>query len=286
MIISPFVSAHEWFWEVNGTKGGKVYILGSLDIGSKELYPLSKEVNEAFDRSNYLILQEGKGPSNEAFIYDEMYVKARLEDNDTLANHITSETYASLRTWLKQQKLPISAMDRFPPWVAGLTLSSLDMALWGEEKRLSLENHFYQKARRESKGIYSLERLSEVFLRFKELDDVFQESLLLSFMAKRVNSEAMAKERFTNYQEGNATSLERFLLEPVAKYPIIKERILDDKNRVYANKIKLYRNNKRGRHYFLIINLEHLLGADGVLAQLEEAGVVVKAYEASVTPVP
>lgn len=279
MLLSSFVSAHTLFWEVNGTRGGKVYILGSLEIGHKELYPLDEGINAAFEQSNYLILQQGKGPNNDAYIFDEMYVKARLEDNDTLTNHISAKTYISLQSWLKQQKLPITTMDRFPAWVAGLTLSSLDMALRGDEKLLSIENHFYQKARRESKGIYSLERLSHVFLRLQETDDDFQESLLLSFMAKRVKSEAMSKERFINYQEGNITYFESSLLEPIAKYPIIKERVLDDQNRVYANKIKLYRKNKRGKHYFLIIDLEHLVGPDGVLAQLEEAGIVVKAYE-------
>lgn len=286
MFFSSLLSANEWFWEVNGTKGGKVYILGSLEIGHKDLYPLSEGINEAFDRSNYLILQRGKGPSNEAFIFDEMYVKARLEDNDTLANHISSKTYAALKSWLKQQKLRTSAMDRFPPWVAGLTLSSLDMALWGDEKLLSIEKHFYEKARQEAKGIYSLERLSKYFARFQETDDNFQESLLLALMAKRVHSEAISKERFLNYQEGNISYFESALLEPIEKYPIFKEMVVDDQNRVYANKIKLYRQNKQGRHYFLIIDLEHLLGPDGVLAQLEELGINVKAYERSLPPAP
>jgi len=266
------------FWEVNGTKGGKVYILGTLDLGNNDMYPLHEEINAAFDRSNYLILQLGKGVENEVFKNEEMYVKGRFDSNDSLRKHIKSSTYRKLRVWLKEQKLSATAMDRFHPWVIGLTLSSLEMALWGHEKLLSLENYFYKKARRNSKGVYSLERISEAFLRLKEEDDNFQESLLQTFMDKRISSETQAQERYVNYQEGNVSQLQTTLLEPYMKHPYIKENVLDEQNRVYANKIKLYRKNKRGRHYFLIINLENLLGDEGVLAQLKEADIAVKRY--------
>ena len=266
------------FWEVNGTKGGKVYILGTLDLGHQDLYPLSEEINRAFDRSNYLILQLGKGDDNDAFKDEEMYVKGRFESNDTLSNHLTAETYTKLQSWLKEQKLPLDAMDRFQPWVVSLTLNSLEMALWGQEKLLSIENYFYKKARRDSKGVYALERISEAFLRLKAEDDDFQEELLETFIDKKISSETEFLQRDLNYAEGNVTYLETALLEPYAKHAFIKESVLDEKNRVYANKIKLYRKNRRGRHYFLIINLEHLLGEEGVLAQLKEAGIEVKAY--------
>jgi len=270
--------ASEMFWEINGTKGGKVYILGSLEIGERDLFPLNPEINKAFDRSNYLILQLNKGDDNEAFMHEEMYVKARFEDNDSIRNHITPQTYAQVRMWLKEHKLSSSSLDQFQPWVVGLTLESLDMALWGGEKLLNIENYFYKKARRNGKGVYALERISEAFLRLQGEDDDFQETLLQSFMDRRVSSEKLYHERFVNYREGNISYLEKVLVEPLAKHPMIKELVYDEQNRVYANKIKLYMKNKRGREYFLIIDLEHLLGDDGVLAQLNEAGIAVKAY--------
>ena len=281
LLLFPLaLSAQDMFWEINGTKGGKVYILGTLDVGDRDLYPLRKEIQEAFTRSNYLILELRRGDSANAYAFDEMYVKARYDANDSLNKHISSQTYKKVQTWLKQQKLPLNAMDRFKPWVIGLTLSSLDMALWGGEKRLSLTNYFYEKARRESKGVYALEHYSEAFLRLSEMDYDLEDSLLQTFIAKRSHTQELYDERFKNYQEGNLSYFEQSLLDPFEDFPIVKEVVLDEQNALYTKKVKLYRNNRHGRHYFLIMNLEHLLGDTGVLAQLKEAGIEVKSYEA------
>lgn len=277
-LLTVFVSAKEMFWEVNGTKGGKVYILGTLDFGHRDSYPLSQEINEAFNRSNYLIVQLGKGEKNNVFKNDEMYIKGRYDDNDSIRKHLSASTYSKLRLWLKEQKLSSNAMDRFYPWVASLTLNSLEMALWGHEKLLSLESYFYKKAQRDGKGIYSIELISEAYFRLREGDDHFQEELLKTYMDKKIASEAEASIRFKHYNDANVSYFNTVLLEPYEKHPFIKENVLDEQNRVYTNKIKRYRNNKRGRHYFLMINLENLLGDAGVIAQLKEAGIEVQSY--------
>jgi uncharacterized protein YbaP (TraB family) len=277
-MLTVSVSAQEMFWEVNGTKGGKVYILGSLEMGNRDMYPLNQHVIDAFSRSNYLILAMGRGASNEAFIQDQLYVKARYDDNDSLQNHLTSESYQALGLWLKDHKISADRMDRFPPWVVGLTLTELDMALRGDEQRFTLENYFYQKARRVPKGVYGIERISDAFMRLKDSDDMFQQRLLEAMIDLRVATQQEAKERFSMYQEGNRTYFEEKLIKPFDAYSTIQERVLYDKTETYFKKIMRYRANKRGRHYFVIINLQNLLGEKGVLARLKEADVEVTAY--------
>lgn len=278
LLFSSELTAKTFFWEVNGTQGGKVYILGSLNIGKQDLYPLDKEINEAFDNSSYLLLEQLKSVENSVYINQTLFKDNRYDANDSISSHLSKKSQRSLQFWLKSLKLPENAMDSYAPWIAAEILSSLDVALRGDEERLSLENYFYKKAQRANKRIYGLERVADRFMRLQDPEDAFQESLFRSYLAVRSFTPQTTQERFEKYKEANASYFVEKMIEPIALYPVIQERVLWASNIVYFNKVLKYRANKRGRNYFLIIGLEHVLGEMGILAFLEEAGIDVKSY--------
>ncbi len=278
VVFATSVYAHEMFWEVNGTKGGKVYILGSLDMGNHDMYPLNGHVMNAFEQSNYLIVELGKGVNNESFIYDQLYVKARYEDNDSIVNHLSPKSYTALGAWLNEHHMESKQLDRFKPWVAAVTLNALDLALRGDEERFTFVNYFFQRARRIPKGVYGIERISQAFERLSDLNETLQEDFLNLQMDRRVTTHAQALERFTNYQEGNRSYFVQKLIEPMQNYAQLQTAFYDTKIDTYVKKIMRYRNNHKGRSYFLIIDLQNLLGERGVIAKLEEADVEVNAY--------
>ena len=46
----------QFFWELSQKKS-KIFLLGSIHVAKKDIYPLSKKVYQAFDSSNYLVVE-------------------------------------------------------------------------------------------------------------------------------------------------------------------------------------------------------------------------------------
>jgi uncharacterized protein len=278
VLLQVNLLAKDFFWEVNGTQGGKVYLLASLPMGQQDLYPLSSTITDAFQKSNYLFLQHHRNDNNAIYTNEELYKKGRLEDNDTLSNHLSEESYEQLQSWLTRLKLSKTSMDRYHPWVVALTLSSLDIASNGNEERLTLQSYFFKKAQRNNKRIYSLERVSDHLMRMKDEDPIFQENLLQTYMySSEILSESVEK-TFMKCKEGNVSFFEESLLHPFEAFPLVKERVLSEANEKFMKKVLRYRGNKKGRSYFIIIGLEYLLGDTGILARLKEAEIEVVSH--------
>ena len=50
-----------FFWKVSTVEGGQdaatVYLMGSIHFADKSFYPLRKEIEQAFDQSDYLVVE-------------------------------------------------------------------------------------------------------------------------------------------------------------------------------------------------------------------------------------
>lgn len=266
------------FWEVNGTRGGKVYLLGSIHVGKEDLYPLPKEIYEAFDASNYLMVEVKMGPNSDAIMNNTMYKQGRYESSDSIKHHISAESYKRLETWIAQLKLPKGSMDRFRPWVAAVTLSMMDITRLGYSPIFGIDKHFENRATHLSKGIYGMENLSSQLNVFTEDNETYQENFLKSALDGRLVTDEDVESLFHAWKEGNSTYFEQKILPLYDNYPEVKKRLITERNEKMYERIKRFIESKKGRSYFVIVGLAHLLGPEGILAHLEAEGIGVKRY--------
>ena len=277
--LTVFVHAKTMFWEINGTHGGKVYLLGSMHVGAEEMYPLDPYINEAFEKSNYLFVEVKQNEKTIMTMNKALFQRGRYESNETIANHIAPETYTQMQEWLKTYQMPIDSLDQYKPWVAALNLSMFELMQLGFSPMYGIDKYFESKAKHMSKQIYSLEGVSEQIgvLMFDEND--YQENFLKMVMSSKKASKSDMDILIDAYKEGNVSYFEQEVLAPINSYPKIKELLLTNRNVKMLEKIKRYINSKKGRKYFIVVGLAHLIGEEGLVEMIRASDYNVTRYE-------
>lgn len=270
--------AEEMFWEVNGTKGSKVYLLGSIHLGDESLYPLDKKIYDIFRKSNYLFLETSISEDTQILLNEQLYKKKRLDDNDSIKNYITPTTYNDLREWIKDLNLGPTSMDRYLPAVAAVTLSLYDFYRFGYSSDLGIEKHFMVKAKYQNKPIYGLESVWSQIKLLSDDNKSYQEAFLQSQMSVRFKSQGEVDTMFVNYKEGNISYFNTLVASSLESYPSIKESLVTKRNEYMYKKVLKYLANRKGRKYFIIVGLAHLIGEEGILAKLRADGYSVTRY--------
>ena len=275
--LNTALLSQQMLWKVKGNYGGNVYILGSIHMGKADLYPLSKEINDAFNASNYLVLEAKLNAQAKLIMQEALYDKGKLDRYDTLANHISESLYVLVQDKLKMLKLPKNSMDDFKPWVVALNIASLEMSKLGYSSTFGIDHHFWHKAHQLNKPVFSMEGATIQAAFLSKDNEVFQEQLL-SMQIDTLHEKSEIEEVFIKWQEGNDSYFVDDVMAGFDLYDEVKKVMLTDRNIYMTKKIKRYMDNKKGRSYFVVVGVSHLLGKEGVIEQLKTEDINITRY--------
>ncbi|KIM12797.1 MAG: hypothetical protein KU37_02710 [Sulfuricurvum sp. PC08-66] len=273
-----FVWAADMLWEVRTPTGSTVYLLGSIHVGKPQLFPLSSTIEEAFEKSDYLVLEILLDDATTVAMQEALLDDARLESNDTLSNHLDVEHYAVLQERLRTLGLEGKSMDGFAPWAAGVMLESVHIMALGYTPTHGIDMYFWRKAQQHNKSTYALESAGQQIAFLREGNATYQEELMAMILEETNATRSDYEKLFGAWQEGDADFFSEEILTPMRTYASVEEILLKARNSKMTQKINRYLNNKKGQNYFVIVGLAHLLGEDGIIAQLQNEGKTVIDY--------
>ena len=84
-----------FLWRVNGDRG-TVFLLGSAHVARPDLYPLPREIEEAFSRAHYLVEETAPSKADPQAIHQFLTAYGRYADGDRLENHLFDPTRMAL----------------------------------------------------------------------------------------------------------------------------------------------------------------------------------------------
>ena len=273
---NTYVDGTKMLWEVDGLHGGKVYLFGSIHVGKADLYPLDKNITQAFNDSNYLVVETKSNESSKIAMNTLMFKNGRFSDTTRLKDVISSKNYERLQIKLKQLKMLPGSLDAFRPWVASLVITMTEIIQLGYSPQFGMDLYFEEKASQDQKRIFSMESVHEQFGLFSDQDDSFGEKLLELTFNTGFSRSSDIEDFFTKWQEGSTSYFEEKIIKPMDSYPKIKEDFLIKRNKKMVDKVNIYRGNKKGRSYFVVMGLAHLLGEEGVVQQLKDQNLTVR----------
>ncbi|MGG4495398.1 TraB/GumN family protein [Brevibacillus reuszeri] len=270
------------------TKGeNTLYLLGSIHLGNPDMYPLSKEVREAFTASDSLFVEvnmASANPEDMKYFTDSMM----LTDGTTLEDHISKETYEKLQKVLDKLELPMQAFETVKPWAITTSLSMSTLVSSPEDMNqaatLGVDMYFLQSAMLTDKPIEELEGLklqSDVFnnvpmsIQEKEMNDAL-DAILNPTAAQQKNAD-----EFTKWQQQWAkgdvdgftksfTSSQDFVESDSAK------RLFGERDKNMATKIAALLDKKGKSTYFVVVGAGHFVLKDMIIDQLKQKGYQVE----------
>jgi uncharacterized protein len=265
-----------FMWKVE-EKGPVVYILGSVHFLKKEHYPLDPKIENAFEVSDSLIVEANV--SDMAKIDPQIIAgKAIYGENDSLKNHISSETYECIKQEATRLGLPMEMVDRQKPWILSLALAGLEIMKLGYDPKYGIDQYFLSKAGR-VKRVLELEGLTYQLNLLSNLSAQEQELLLLFTLKDLKNAGEQVENLVKAWTAGDAPGIEAILTKKLQEDPRIHsfyDKFLYLRNREMASKIEFYL--KSNGTYFVIVGAAHLIGEKGIIQMLKAKGYKVQQH--------
>lgn len=266
------VGGQGFLWEVNNGDN-RVYLLGSIHIADDRLYPLPPAFEAAFDEADVIgvevDLQTGFLPETQEMIAEA----SQLQDGTTLKDHLSPETYALLGEKLAELGFPADAFDAFKPWSVAQALTTIEAQGAGFSAGMGIELYFLASAAARQLPVIELESLSQQLDMFDRFSPELQEQQLLKTL------QASGEDA-----EGLVELLDMWIAGDDKMLAELADGLADESGEEYYNlmlvernigmteKIIGYLNDDEPASYLIIVGALHMLGEDGIIPLLEEAG--------------
>jgi len=254
-------------------RGTASYILGSVHMLKKEHYPLPAVITDAFQQSEVLGVEVDMLNIDQFELQSKMMKIGRFEEPATLKDHIPEDLYDQTRTLLDEFGLAMDFFNQFKPWFVAVSLQGFQLVKLGFNPQLGVDMVFLKRARERDMPVVELEgpmfqvNLLDGFTEEEQLD------FLKSTVLEAEKMPVIIDEIITAWQHGDTRALQDLFTqgyEEVEGGDRLKEKFIDDRNRRMTEKILAWIQD--GRSYFIVVGAGHLVGEEGIIRLLSDAG--------------
>jgi uncharacterized protein YbaP (TraB family) len=256
-----------FLWEVE-SKTSRCYILGSLHLATKEIYPLAQTIEESFENADVLVVEIDITAVNS----QEIYKKTMYPPGETLKMHISKELYELTSTTLENMGLSIELIKLFKPWAVAMTIEVFQLSKMGYDPEYGIDRYFIKKAKGK-KEIKELESLEFQVNLFDSFSDELQGQFLHATILELQNSEEEIGKIVESWKTGNIDAMKSLIFQSMETnnelLPVF-DTLLHERNRNMVEKIEGYLSTEK--IHFVIVGAAHLIGELGIIQRLEEKG--------------
>ena len=259
-----------FLWKIQ-SEGNTVYVLGSLHFAKREIYPLHQRIENAFDQSDFLVVEANVNDIGKADV-QKLVGSALYPANDTLEKHVSAETYERVKKEIGGLGVPPELISKQKPWFLAMTLVALESVKLGLDPKLGIDMHFLSKAQGKKK-ILELESLDYQISVLSGLSDKDQELFLLYTLKDLNILEQEIDKMIQAWTSGDTKAMEALMTRSVSedkKLSSIYEKLVYERNKKMALKIENFLKAKET--YFIIVGAGHLVGNEGIIELLKKDG--------------
>jgi uncharacterized protein YbaP (TraB family) len=260
-------------WEVQGDHN-RVYLLGSIHVLSKQAYPLKPALDHAFDDAEKVVFEIDLSRFTQQSFKEEFSRTAFYPPGQSLSKKLTPQTIELLNSLLPLYGLSLKKVARLKPWFLAEALSSRTLEMSGFSDQLGIDLYFYRKAKAVGKPVLGLETLRDQAGIFNRFDDKQNEQYLLSTLFGLPAYTEMIRQLVNAWKDGDVQSLDRILNQDKRSDPATHEVLFSRRNAKWVPEIERFAHGDG--NYLIIVGAGHLVGEDGVVAQLRRAGYSVQ----------
>lgn len=255
------------------TLRNSVYLLGSIHLASREFYPLPGHVEQAFEKSNVLVVEVNLNQLDQAKFQGLLAANGLYPREDSLWNHISEDTRELVDSFCRQHGLDPEGVGRMKPWLAAFAISFLPAAATVQELAPGIDKHFLDEAG-DRMRIEPLESPEDQFRIESHMPGAEQERNLRSAVRNAGQSVDDFQKLQTLWLEGDAEKLEAYLAASMRDDPEYEKRVFADRNPPMAERAE--QCLKSSDRCFIVVGAGHMVGKDGVVQLLRERGYQVE----------
>ena len=270
---NQLVDSKATLWKIKGDHN-TMYLLGSIHVLSKQAYPLKPALERAFADSNQLVFEIDLTRFTPESFRHEFKRTAIYPPGQSLSKKLSPGTIELLRSVLPAYGLTLNQVERFKPWFLAEWLSSRTLEKAGFSEQLGVDLYFYHKAKAAGKPVLGLETLRDQAQIFDRFNDEENELYLVSTISGLPAYAVMVSRLVDAWKDGNVRVLDQLLNQDKRSDPATHDVLFSKRNSKWVPEIERFAH--QSGNYLIIVGAGHLVGDDGVVAQLKQAGYAVQ----------
>jgi uncharacterized protein len=269
------VDHKHFLWSISDG-GGTVYLLGSIHLAKRKLYPLDAVIEEAFARSDTLEVEVDTTDLDTAHRDELIHTYGMYAGDGTLKSRLSPETYALVEARFAKLDTDVERFEKMQPWLVAVVLQIMELQRMGFEPQYGIDRHFINKAKY-SKTIGELETSESQMRLLSGLSDGDQELFLrstvadLDLIAERLDLLTAA------WSRGDVEAFQTVMAEERSRHPEfepIYRRLIDERNDMMSVRVEQLLNATGT--YFMVVGSGHLVGEGSVVDRLRRKGYQIE----------
>jgi hypothetical protein len=264
-------------WKVSRAKH-VVYLLGSIHIASRDMYPLPGHIEQAFQNSTTLVVEVDLNKMDQGKFQALLVANGMYPPEDSLWNHIGADTKNLLVHFCETRGLNPEAFARFKPWYAAETTAMVALQMAKQDFATGLDRYFLEQAA-QGMRVEQIESPEYQFRVLANMPEAEQERSLRSALKNVGQSGEDFNELQTFWLNGDAQKLDAFQSSLFQDDPEYAKRVYTDRNPRMADRVE--QCLKVGERCFVVVGAGHMVGNEGVVHLLQQRGYKVEQVFAS-----
>lgn len=263
-------------WKVS--KGDNhLYIAGTIHVLTPSDYPLPASFDNAYGQAAQLVfetdLQNIKSPETQQQILARMV----YTDGRNLRQVLNKRTFQELEQYLASRGIPAENILGLKPGMLALTLTLVELQRLGL-MGAGVDEFYSVKASSDGKRLGQLETVEEQLGFIATLGDGQESELIAHTLREMKDLPGMMLSLKTAWRSGDSKRLREVALVPFRKdFPALYDKLIVKRNNAWIPRIEGML--KTGEVEFVLVGVLHLVGEEGVLAQLAARGYRVQMLE-------
>jgi uncharacterized protein YbaP (TraB family) len=262
---------HHTFWIAKGLHN-RVYLLGSVHVLKPTDSDLPPEALHAYAAARALVMEIDLNSVNTAALLGSSNLEV-LPAGQTLETVLGPEVFGQFAAHVRTLGLDPGNFSSFQPWFAAVAMQQAELTQQGFAVDAGVDEQLAQRAAADHKPIIGLETVDQQLGIFAHLSMQQQRRFLLYMLEDADDTIHSADAVVSAWRTGDVQTLERLLSESSEQYPELFRMLTTDRNRHWLPTILglLHEQND----YLVIVGALHLVGQDGLVYLLQQAGYQV-----------
>ena len=257
-------------WKVTSPEG-TAYLLGSIHLAAKDIYPLPRVIEDSFAASKTLVVEINMKTLDQQKLNAEMIQAGMYPEGEGLSNHVPKGISVALDAFCaRHPQIPRAAFERFRPWLAALMVSVLPFMEKGEDPNNGIDMHFMNEVKSPQQHIQELETAD---FQLKLLSSFSDEEQVKSLDAALKEGEDESEKLEAAYFSADQATLLK-MIEDDNGMKSASQKLIYDRNPKMADGVESCM--KTTAPCFVVVGAAHLIGDQGVAHILQNRGYHVE----------
>jgi len=248
-----------------------LYLAGSIHVMRAEDYPLPAALDEAYGKSDALIMEldlDDLDPLESAALIRSL---AMAPNGSSLKSLMGEASFNRSKESALALGIDLERLGSVRPWFAALTVLQISLIQAGYSPEIGVEQYFLAKAVADEKTIEGLETMEQQLNIFASLSDADQGMFLEKTLTELDQLADEIDKLLEAWKTGDIPALEKLLLDSFDEYPELFDELVDQRNKAWDRQLtEILRNGDQD--YMVIVGAMHLLGERGVIELLRQHG--------------